>query len=338
MKLSILSVVDHYPELARDVGQFYDELIDQAVLADRLGYQACFIAEHHFHPYGVVPNPAVILAAIAQRTDRILLGPSVAILPFRDPRLVAEDYAMLDLLSHGRLVLGLGSGYLKHEFAGFGREPTEKRERFDDGMAIVKRLIAGERVSFQGRFDQLDGVQLNVLPAQRVVPVYVAALTKEAAYYIGRQGNGLLTIPYGTLNNLDEMAPLAASFERGRAESGASPMPHGLAPHIATFHTHVARSETEAEAAVRGPFELYCRTRLYAKPWSYEQIRANGLALFGSVESVAHKLIALGKMGVTSVNTMGNFGAMPPEAVHSSMRLMIEEVLPRVEATLKERE
>ncbi len=336
MKLSILSVVDHYPELTRSVGQFYDELIDQAVLADRLGYQACFIAEHHFHPYGVVANPAIILAAIAQRTERILLGPSVAILPFRDPRLVAEDYAMLDLLSHGRLVLGLGSGYLKHEFAGFGSDPAEKRARFDDGMAIVKRLLAGEQISFRGRFHQLEELQLNLLPAQPSVPIYVAALTKEAVYHIGRQGNGLLTIPYGTLDNLDEMGPLAASFERGRAESGAASMPHGLAPHIATFHTHVARSEAAAEAAVRGPFELYCRTRLYAKPWSYEQIRANGLALFGSVESVASKLIALGKMGIAGVNTMMNFGAIPPAEVQSSMRLMIEEVLPRVEVALRE--
>ncbi len=336
MKLSVLSVVDHYPDLPRGVGQFYRELIDQAVLADRLGYQAFFIAEHHFHPYGAVANPAVILAAIAQRTERILLGPSVAILPFRDPRIVAEDYATLDQLSNGRLILGLGSGYLKHEFDGFGRDPAEKRARFDEGMEVVKRLMAGERVTFAGRFNQLGDVQLNVLPAQRGVPVYVAALTKEATYYIGRQGNGLLTIPYGTLNSLDEMAPLAAAFERGRAEAGAPPMPHGLASHITTFHTHVARTEAAAEEAVRGPFELYCRTRLYAKPWSYDQIRANGLALFGSVESVADKLVALARMGVTSVNTLTNFGATPAEAVHASMRLMIEEVLPRVEAALKE--
>jgi len=335
MRLSVLSVVDHYPELSRDVGQFYGQLIDQAVLADRLGYQAFFIAEHHFHPYGAVANPAVILAAIAQRTERIRLGPSVAILPFRDPRLVAEDYATLDQLSKGRLILGLGSGYLKHEFDGFGRDPAEKRARFDEGMELVKRLMAGERVTFAGRFNPLSEVQLNVLPAQHEVPVYVAALTKEATYYIGRQGHGLLTIPYGTLNNLDEMGPLAASFERGRTESGAPPMPHDLAPHITTLHTHVARTEAKAEEAVRGPFELYCRTRLYAKPWSYDQIRSNGLALFGSVENVAKKLVALAKMGVTSVNTLTNFGATPPEAVHASMRLMIEEVLPRVEAALK---
>lgn len=332
MKLSMISVVDHYPEQSRGIGQFYREVVDQAVLADKLGYEAFFIAEHHFHPYGAVTNPAVLLAAIAARTERIKLGPAVAILPFHDPRLVAEDYAMLDQVSKGRLILGLGSGYLKHEFAGFGRDPAEKRERFDEGMAIVKRLLAGERLSFQGRFNALDQVQLNVLPVQSNVPIYVAALAKEAAYYIGKQGNGLFTIPYGTLNHLDELGALAQSFARGRAEAGVGPMPQGLASHITTFHTYVGRDDAEAEAGVRGPFELYCRTRLYAKPWSYEQILDNGLALFGSIDRVAAKLKLLESFGITHVNTLSNFGAMPPPRVEASMRLMIEEVLPRLQA------
>jgi alkanesulfonate monooxygenase SsuD/methylene tetrahydromethanopterin reductase-like flavin-dependent oxidoreductase (luciferase family) len=331
MKLSILTVVDHYPDQPRDLGKFYRELIDQAVLADRLGYESFFVAEHHFHPYGVAPNPAVILGAIAERTTRIRLGPAVTILPFRDPRTVAEDYAMLDLLSGGRLVLGLGSGYLKHEFAGFGRNPAEKRARFDEGMALVKRLIAGERVTYHGSFNTLDDVALNIRAVQPRVPVFVAALAREAAYYIGRQGNGLFTIPYGTLESIAELGPLVAAFAKGRAEAGAAPMPGGLAPHMATFHTHVAPSEAEAEAGVRGPFELYCRTRLYAKPWSYDQIRENGLALFGSVESVAEKLRTLEAMGVESVAAMMNFGAMPPAQVESSMRLLIEEALPRLQ-------
>ncbi len=332
MDLAIISVVDHYPDGVRKVGEFYRDLVDQAVLADQLGYNAFFVAEHHFHPYGAVPNPAVILAAIAERTARILLGPAVTILPFRDPKTVAEDYSILDQLSGGRVVLGLGSGYLKHEFAGFNRDPAEKRERFDEGMAVVKRLITGERVSFEGCFNKIDAVELNVKPQQARVPIYVAALNKDAAYYIGRQGNGLMTIPYGTLNHFDEIGPLAAAFERGRAETSAAPMPHSLSPHIATFHTHVARSEAEAEQAIRGPFELYCRTRLYAKPWSYEEIRATGLALFGSIESVTDKLVALKRMGITTVSLLMNFGAMDKATVAGSMRLMMSDVLPRVRA------
>jgi alkanesulfonate monooxygenase SsuD/methylene tetrahydromethanopterin reductase-like flavin-dependent oxidoreductase (luciferase family) len=330
VKLSILSVADHYPDGARQQGELYRALVDQAVLGENLGYEICFVAEHHFHPYGAVPNPAVLLSAIAERTNRIRLGPAITVLPFRDPRTVAEDYALLDQISQGRLVLGLGSGYLKHEFAGFGRDPAEKRDRFDENMSVVKQLLSGARVSHAGKFTSLDAVQLNVAPKQSHVPIYVAALNKEAVYHIGRQGNGLLTIPYGTLERFDQVGPLAEAFARGRKEAGAAPMPHGLAPHITSFHTYVARSDKEAEAEVREAFELYCRTRLYAKPWTYEQIRENGLALFGSVETIAQKLIALQRMGIDHVATFTNFGALDSGRVAASMRLMMTEVMPIV--------
>ena len=335
MKLSILSVADHYPDGARPQSAFYREIVDQAVLAESLGYEICFIAEHHFHPYGTVPNPAVLLSAIAQRTSRIRLGPAITVLPFRDPRTVAEDYALLDQLAGGRLILGLGSGYLKHEFAGFGINGAEKRDRFDENMAIVKQLLTGARVTHTGKFAALDAVQLNVTPRQKDVPIYVAALNKEAVYHIGRQGNGLLTIPYGTLENFEQIGALQEAFARGRKEADAPPMLGGLAPHITTFHTYVARTDKEAETLVRDAFELYCRTRLYAKPWTYEQIRDNGLALFGSVETIAEKLIALGRMGIEHVATLSNFGALAAERVEASMKLMINEVLPIVQkATL----
>jgi alkanesulfonate monooxygenase SsuD/methylene tetrahydromethanopterin reductase-like flavin-dependent oxidoreductase (luciferase family) len=330
VKLSILSVADHYPDGARSTGELYRAVIDQAVLAETLGYEACFVAEHHFHPYGAVPNPAVLLSSIAARTKRLRLGPAITVLPFRDPRTVAEDYALLDQLSGGRLILGVGSGYLKHEFAGFGRDPAEKRDRFDENLALVKRLLRGERVAHAGTFTTLDAVQLNVTPAQPEMPIYIAALNKEAVYHIGRQGNGLLTIPYGTLENFEQIGALQEAFARGRAEANVPPMPHGLAPHITTFHTYVAPSDAEAEMLVRDAFELYCRTRLYAKPWTYEQIRENGLALFGSIERVAEKLIALQRMGIEHVATMSNFGALSPARVTTSMRLMMEAVMPIV--------
>src|SRR6201996_3712833 len=330
VKLSILSVADHYPDLPRSTGELYRAVVDQAVLAEQLGYEACFIAEHHFHPYGAVPNPAVLLSAIAARTTRLRLGPAITVLPFRDPRTVAEDYALLDQLSGGRLILGVGSGYLKHEFAGFGRDPMEKRDRFDENLALLKRLLSGERVSHGGKFTTIDAVQLNVVPVQPELPIYVAALNKEAVYHIGRQGNGLLTIPYGTLENFAQIGALQEAFTRGRHEANAAPMPSGLAPHIVTFHTYVAKTDREAEELVREAFELYCRTRLYAKPWTYEQISENGLALFGSVERVAEKLIALQRMGVMHVATLSNFGALSPQRVTESMRLMMEAVMPIV--------
>ncbi|MFP6749730.1 MAG: LLM class flavin-dependent oxidoreductase, partial [Alphaproteobacteria bacterium] len=130
MRYSMFSVHDHYPEESRGVAEHYGETLDHIVLAEELGYESYWLAEHHFHEYGSVPNPAVFLAAASQRTTRIGLGVAVSVLPFHHPLLVAEDYAMLDVLSQGRLILGVGSGYIAHEFEGFGVAGKTKREHF----------------------------------------------------------------------------------------------------------------------------------------------------------------------------------------------------------------
>jgi len=337
MKLSLLSIVDHYPELPRDVGGFYRELLEQAELGDALGYKAYFVAEHHFHQYGAVPNPALFLTAAAQRTRRILLGPAVAVLPFSNPLTAAEDYAMLDTLSGGRLVLGIGSGYLKHEFAGYNLDPAEKRERFDENAAILTRLLAGERLTYKGRFHDLREVALNVLPLQPRVPTFLAVLRKEIVYHVGRQGVGLFTVPYGSLSGFDEIAPMIAEFRRGRRESGAAPMPNGLSDHIVALHTYVAETPAAARAAAGEAFNRYVASRLYAKRHEYEDIQRNGLSLMGSVDEVVDRLVALAEAGVDHVMTLQNFGGIRAQDVARSMRMMMEEVMPRVEARLAER-
>src|SRR6185312_16813547 len=112
MRYAFFSVMDHYPAQSRTVPDYYAQLFTMSAEAERLGYDTVFVAEHHFHEYGVVPNPAVMLAALAQRTTRIRLGPAIATLSYHNPLVVAESYAMVDILSGGRLVLGTGSGYL----------------------------------------------------------------------------------------------------------------------------------------------------------------------------------------------------------------------------------
>jgi alkanesulfonate monooxygenase SsuD/methylene tetrahydromethanopterin reductase-like flavin-dependent oxidoreductase (luciferase family) len=330
MKLSIFSVQDHYTDRSRTVPQLYGELAGQAELADRLGYEVFFCAEHHFHAYGVAPNPAVLLAAIAPRTRRLRLGTAIAALTFHDPQTVAENYAMLDALSGGRLVLGVGSGYLKHEFGGFGIDPVEKHERFAENLGLVKRLLAGERVTHRGRFATLDDVAINVLPVQEEVPIYVATLRKEGALQIGKRGQGLLAVPYASLDHFDELPGLIEEFHRGWAEAGAAPPPHGLGDNIFCFHTHVAETDAEAERIAAAPFDLYVATRLYAKKAVYVDIQRSGLGLFGSPETVADKLVALYRMGIEHVMTLHNFGLMPHVEVEKSMRLLMERVLPRV--------
>ena len=335
MRLSIFSVQDHYPTRERSLPQLYEQVITQAELAEQLGYDTFFVAEHHFHEYGAVPNPAVMLSTLAQRTRRLKLGSAISILTFHNPLTVAESYAMVDVLSGGRVVLGVGSGYLKHEFAGYAVDPAEKRDRFDANLAILKRALNGERITFHGRFNTLDAVQINVQPVQRPIPLYVAILNRVGAYHVGKQGNAIMCVPYASVDRFEEIGPMVAEFRKGRAEAGLAPSDDD---GTFAFHTHVADSDAACRREAEKAFDLYVETRLYAKRQVYDDILRSDLALFGSVETVAAKMVRLYDMGVRHVLTLQNFGLMAPELVHNSMRLMADEVMPRVRKAIAQRQ
>jgi alkanesulfonate monooxygenase SsuD/methylene tetrahydromethanopterin reductase-like flavin-dependent oxidoreductase (luciferase family) len=242
---------------------------------------------------------------------------------------VAENYAMVDVLSGGRLVYGVGSGYLPHEFAGYAIDPAEKRDRFDENLAIVRRLLAGERVSAKSRFSHVDAVALNVQPLQKEVPIYVAVLRREAAFHIGKQGNNLMCVPYASVDHFNEIGDLIGDYRRGRAEAGFAPSDDDA---VVTLHTHVAESDAAARRNAETAFNLYVDTRLYAKKSTYDDAMRNEVHLFGSVETVADKLVALHRMGVRHVSTLQNFGMLAQPLVRESMERMMREVMPKVAA------
>src|SRR3989442_505852 len=170
MRYSLFSVNDHYPKLTRTVPQLYQQVIHACELAERLGFDTFFCAEHHFHESGGVPAPGVMLSPFAQRTKKLRVGPAISTLPSHAPRRIAETYSMVDMMSGGRLVFGVGSGYLAHEFVGYGKEGKEKRDRFNENLDIVKRLMGGETLSYKGRFSASDKIGLNGFPPQSPVP------------------------------------------------------------------------------------------------------------------------------------------------------------------------
>jgi alkanesulfonate monooxygenase SsuD/methylene tetrahydromethanopterin reductase-like flavin-dependent oxidoreductase (luciferase family) len=328
MRYSLFSVNDHYPKLPRTVPQLYAQVMRHCKLAESLGYDTFFCAEHHFHEYGVVPDPAVMLSALAQRTKRIRLGTAISILTFHDPRRIAETYSMVDLLSGGRLVFGVGSGYLAHEFVGYDRDPKEKRERFNENLDLVQRLMAGETLAYQGSFSKSDKVVLNVLPHEgRVPPIYVAVLAREAAYHVGKQKNRIFTVPYASCKDFADIGRMLEEYRKGLGEAGLASHDDD---HVFTLHTYVAESDEQAKQQAKAAYDLYVDTRLYAKKHVYEDIIANGINLFGSVETVAQKMTQLHAMGIRHVATMHNFGALDPRLVERSMSLFAREVMPEV--------
>lgn len=326
MRYSIFSVNDHHPRLPRTVPELYAQVLKQGELAERLGYDTFFCAEHHFHEYGVVPDPAVLLSALAERTRRLRLGTAISILSFHDPRRIAETYSMLDMMSGGRLVFGVGSGYLPHEFVGYDRDPKDKRERFNENLELVRRLMAGETLSYQAKYSKSEKVVLNVLPHEgRVPPIYVAVLAREAAFHVGVQGNSIFTMPYASCKDFEDIGAMLADYRRGRQEAG---LPAMADDHVFGLHTHVAESDEQARAQCKAAYDLYVDTRLYAKKHVYEDIIASGICLFGSVQTVAQKLRRLHEMGIRHVATMHNFGALDAPLVERSMTLLARAALP----------
>lgn len=327
MKLSIFSVVDHYAEGTRDVHGLYREIVEQAVLADRLGYETCWLAEHHFVDYGVVPNPAVMLASLAPRTSRLKLGPAISLVPFRDPRQIAEDYAMLDVLSGGRAVLGLGSGYVKAEFEGFGLDFEQKHSRFSEGLSVISELLAGKQVTLNGTYSRSGPIKLNVPPVQKAMPISVAVGHPDAVKRVGAQGHSMMLMLYTLCQQTSDVAPIVASYRQARKEAGHV-VPAGSVAIGA--HTHVAATDAEAREAVEAAFNRYCSTRLKARQRTYQEAIDTGVVLFGSAETVADQLIAMHRMGVDEFMTLHNFGMIDPALAQSSMKRLMQDVLPIV--------
>jgi alkanesulfonate monooxygenase SsuD/methylene tetrahydromethanopterin reductase-like flavin-dependent oxidoreductase (luciferase family) len=329
MRLGVFSVVDHYPaELGRSTGQFYAELLEQAEAAEAGGFDSFWIAEHHFHEYGAVPRPPVLLAAAAQRTRRIRLGSGVVVLPFDHPLRVAEDYAMVDVLSGGRLNLGVGAGYLAHEFAGFGIDPAEKRARFDEALEVLLRAWTGERFSYRGAYHRVDDVCLNVRPAQRPrPPLWVATLRTDSGARIGARGLPAMFIPYASAESLADMAAGLRAYAEafvaagGRAEEATAPF---------GFHAFCAESTAEARALARPYMERYVRTRLYAVQRPFEALVEQDVVAFGDPDEIVRVARRYAAAGFTDFLAIANFGGLPHERVLRSMDLMARHVLPRL--------
>jgi len=327
MRFGIFSVVDHYPaELSRTTGQFYDELLEQVEAAEQLGFESFWIAEHHFHEYGAIPRPAIWMAAAAQRTRRIRLGAAVVVLPFDNPLRVAEDYAMVDVLSNGRLELGVGSGYLAHEFAGFGISAEEKRARFDEALAILLKAWTGEKFSYEGQFHSVKDVAINVVPIQQPhPPISIAVLRNEAAPHVGRKGFPMMLIPYASTEQIEELSSVTSAYKDALIASGGDPFTARL--HFG-LHTHCAESSDQARAEAKAAVDRYVRTRLYAKQRPFDLLLEKNLVAIGDPDDVTKVLRRYARCGLTDFLAIANFGGLQHKQVLKSMELLAKQVLP----------
>ena len=173
----------------RPFADIYREHVDQAVYAEELGYDTIWTTEHHFAEDGWSPSLLPILAGIATRTTRIRLGTFIIVLPFHHPVRVAEDAATVDILSNGRLDLGVGQGYWLSEFASFGISRKQRVSRLTEGLNIIQKCFTEDSFSYAGKYWQLERIELSPQPVQQPgPPIWVAAMAENSVRRAARMG------------------------------------------------------------------------------------------------------------------------------------------------------
>ena len=173
---------------AQSAVQRYRDTIDQAIAAQALGFESVWPVEQHFEAEtSILPAPMLLLAAIAARTTTLRLGTAVTLLPLANPVRVAEEIATLDVLSAGRVECGVGRGMDPAHFAGLGVAPAESYPRLEEGIEIVRRALAHERFSYDGRFHHLTDVTVVPRPQQWPhPPIRLAVNSVETLELAGR--------------------------------------------------------------------------------------------------------------------------------------------------------
>ncbi len=317
MRRSLFWLLDHYPETGESVANLHETALEQAAAADRLGFTSLWLAEHHFWSFSTVPNPAVLLAAIAQRTRRIRLGPATSVLPLRHPIHVAEDYALVDALSGGRLNMGVGSGSRPNEFTEFGVDFEERKDLYTEHLASLR-----ERWGAAAR-GEAGPESLNVAPVQSPAPpIYVATMNEKIALQVGLAGDSMLTLVPPSAASLTELVARLRAHARGLRQAGRETK----AESVVMMFAHIADTEAEVRATVipalsRLIFSM-TGTELPDAEALYEMMRENAIGLFGTPSEVREQSHRLANIGVNHIAFISRFGGMPKEAALRSLRYL----------------
>jgi alkanesulfonate monooxygenase SsuD/methylene tetrahydromethanopterin reductase-like flavin-dependent oxidoreductase (luciferase family) len=337
----------------RTGAEILPEEVDQMVLAEELGFDSVWLTEHHYADYGLSSAPSVLLATLAARTHRIQLGMAVYVIPFHHPLRLAEETASIDILSGGRLIVGLGRGNRAMEFFGHGIPQQENRARMEEGVEVLLQAWTRERVKYTGEYWHIDNVPVYPKPLQKPHPPLAFAITSpETIAWAASHGYAMLSSGLGT--------PLAAIannrdlYVKGLHDSGyAQPdIDRLLSRWVVTKHVYVAPTDAQALAEAKEPQMWYSDSfirsmsaeglpglhesvyrgaeatiaRLSAQTW--ESLVEQAL-IIGSPETVAAKIAQLEENSVGELVCWMNFGGIPPDKVRRSMRLFAREVIPR---------
>jgi alkanesulfonate monooxygenase SsuD/methylene tetrahydromethanopterin reductase-like flavin-dependent oxidoreductase (luciferase family) len=347
MKFGLFSEFELGKGSHAQVTKLYDDYIRQSCYAEEHGFDSAWVLEHHFTDlYSWCPAPEILLTAIAARTSTIRLGCGVCLLPYHNPVTVAERYAMLDHLCHGRLEFGIGRG-TAFEWNAFREEPVDAgRGIMYEALEVVLKCWTGEEFTHDGAFYKVKS-PINVIPKplQRPHPRIHAAITSpESAHLYGERGFEGLGI--SRVNPIGEIRRQVADFRGARSRSAPGPgevsvladihcaptdreADERFSPYHRWFFTWMGRTYfTDPEALKAGAAAGNIFVRYIVGEAGFEDFKANGMVISGSPATCIKALREYREAGVDRVICQFKLGLMPHEETMASMDLFAKEVMP----------
>lgn len=312
----------------------YQDFLDQVAWADEHGFDAVHLHEHHFSEDGYLPSPFVAAAAIAARTTRIRIRISLVLLPLKHPVQVAEEAAVLDIVSGGRLDLMVGAGSRPEEFAGYGIDLRQRPSLMEEGVEIIRRCWEEERFDFHGKHWQLDGVAVQPKPVQQPRPrIIMGGASPAAARRAARIADGFAPSSPAVLQDWRE-----AMIAEGRDPDAQPALP--MTPAIGPKNFLGVALDPDAAWARIAPHALYesnayarwgggTRKTVYELATDPEELRRSGsygVLTPDEVIALGRELIAAGEPRRLLFHPM--MAGLPREVGQESLHLVASQVMP----------
>jgi alkanesulfonate monooxygenase SsuD/methylene tetrahydromethanopterin reductase-like flavin-dependent oxidoreductase (luciferase family) len=316
-----------------DAVTLYRSWLAQAIAADRLGYEIFWATEHHFRIFGgMLPNPQLLLSAIAPATTRIRLGTAVSTLPLHNPVRVAEDFAMLDNLSEGRIECGFGRGMLASEYDTFEKEWGVAQETLEEAVEMFEHALADPELVWHGKHFNVDPpVTVYPPPVQKRPRIWMTAnRSVEHFEWIGHHGYNLMTLPW-MFPTLEAGRSLIGAYQSALARAGHDIADHeilGMLPAFVATRSDDAHDEAERGwAAWRKLSSDEHGGRVDPDFLSYSRMVSDSRGIFGDPSECRAHVDRLGaELGLTRLALVQHFGGISQDRVLESMKLFATEV------------
>lgn len=327
--------------------RIFGEMLEQIQYAEEVGFDSVWIAEHHSSRYGICPSLMPMLTYVAARTKKIRIGAGVSILPFHNPIFLAEESAMMDVLSDGRLDFGVGRGSANYEYGNFNIDFETRDVRFREALDIILGLWTTPRFTYHGEFYQVNELTIAPLPVQQPhPPVYLAVSRTPASVDVAVSRDLPILTSFSTPE--EDNLGLFSLYGDRCAAAGKTPQLHAM-PYFR--FVYLAEDEREAQEYPRksltwvrdlGGFrrtlthgdeidvdlDRWRRIRTEEPP-SYES-ELKGTAYFGTPEQCVQRIRKLQSAhGIEYFGASMSFGHMEHSRVMPSMELFAREVMPK---------